>query len=201
MEHGTQNPDIRTNLQLNPVSIYTKFWTVSYYTKRYLCRAHPFSCVCLPDCGRIYSYKKQVFLYPAGLCRNQWNTNGICWMVLTGHIMLFYNSLGSDQAYSSHLSLRITPISSIISLVIRSIVLFISLKWDALLPSFKSLKLIQGFVCFQNSQLLLEWYSFCEFCIISSMRDIIVLSFGFSISYASLRGIHYCPLKMDKVKN
>ena len=24
-----QNPDIRTNLQLNPVSIYTKFWTVS----------------------------------------------------------------------------------------------------------------------------------------------------------------------------
>ena len=25
-----QNPDIRINLQLNPVSIYTKFWTVSY---------------------------------------------------------------------------------------------------------------------------------------------------------------------------
>ena len=24
-----QNPDIRTNLQLNPVFIYTKFWTVS----------------------------------------------------------------------------------------------------------------------------------------------------------------------------
>ena len=24
-----QNPDIRRNLQLNPVSIYTKFWTVS----------------------------------------------------------------------------------------------------------------------------------------------------------------------------
>ena len=32
MEHGTQNPDIRTNLQLNPVSIYTKFWTVSSFT-------------------------------------------------------------------------------------------------------------------------------------------------------------------------
>lgn len=25
-----QNPDIRTNLQLNPVSIYTTFWTVSF---------------------------------------------------------------------------------------------------------------------------------------------------------------------------
>lgn len=38
-----------------------------------LCRAHRFSCVCLPDCGRVYSYKKQVqvFLYPVGLCRNQ----------------------------------------------------------------------------------------------------------------------------------
>ena len=119
-------------------------------------------------------------------------------MVLTGHIMLFYTSFGSDQAYSSHLSLHITPISSIISLVIRSIVLFISLKWDALLPSFKSLKLIQGFVCFQNSQLLLEWYSFCEFCIISSMRDIIVLSFGFSISYASLRGNYLITIISDQ---
>ena len=25
-----QNPDIRTNLQLNPVSIYTKFWAVPF---------------------------------------------------------------------------------------------------------------------------------------------------------------------------
>ena len=29
--YKTQNPDIRTNLQLNPVSIYTKFWTVSSF--------------------------------------------------------------------------------------------------------------------------------------------------------------------------
>lgn len=38
-----------------------------------LYRAHRFSCVCLPDSGRIYPYKKQVqvFLYSAGLCRNQ----------------------------------------------------------------------------------------------------------------------------------
>lgn len=38
-----------------------------------LYRAHRFSGVCLPDSRRIYSYKKQVqvFLYFAGLCRNQ----------------------------------------------------------------------------------------------------------------------------------
>ena len=38
-----------------------------------LYRAHRFSCVCLPDSGRIYPYKKQVqvSLYSAGLCRNQ----------------------------------------------------------------------------------------------------------------------------------
>lgn len=45
--------------------------TVLYETMR--CIGHRFSCVCLPDSGRIYPYKKQVqvFLYSAGLCRNQ----------------------------------------------------------------------------------------------------------------------------------
>ena len=46
--------------------------TVLYETMRCV-GAHRFSCVCLLDNGRVYSYKKQVqvFLYPAGLCRNQ----------------------------------------------------------------------------------------------------------------------------------
>lgn len=30
-----QNPDIRINLQLNPVFIYTKFWTVSFVIRSY----------------------------------------------------------------------------------------------------------------------------------------------------------------------
>lgn len=46
--------------------------TVLYETMRCIGRI-AFSCVCLPDSGRIYPYKKQVqvFLYSAGLCRNQ----------------------------------------------------------------------------------------------------------------------------------
>ena len=46
--------------------------TVLYETMR-LYRAHRFSCVCLPDSRRIFPFKKQVqvFLYSAGLCRNQ----------------------------------------------------------------------------------------------------------------------------------
>ena len=98
-----------TELTLNPVfSIYTKYFIVPIIILCFTTETGNTTAIALPKTTQMYNFD----IYPIA--------------ILLVNRFYFFSKI--FLYYLFDLSLRITPISSIISLVIRSIVLFISLK-------------------------------------------------------------------------